>query len=348
MLITTHHQQQQQSNHDGYECNNVHNPAYVAHNNNNDDNDDARLLAALGDYDVLCGRHKAAFNNTGNRRFRITVSLSLACFMKASSRKEKNTVIKSILKIVQGNGGRFLEYDKKVQNFVELSTKKAHMKVGHALRDMALANRKEVVVESGSTSTVAATTLQIVSANTSTTTIGLQYKANTGRSIRNEEEEEEEEQPVMDPWNMLDSIPDASDEGSFAGSPVQPPTPVDHDLDMLQWLVGESDGLLHECLDEIPTAEQQQPQQQQQQPYQPPADLQQQILQYDDDETTTTIIDPIPLNNANHNNNGNSTMDEKDSNIEEQLRESFVMDDSLLQWLVGESNELAADRFQMV
>jgi hypothetical protein len=31
----------------------------------------------LGSYDILCGRGKIAFNNIGNRRFRVTISLNL-------------------------------------------------------------------------------------------------------------------------------------------------------------------------------------------------------------------------------------------------------------------------------
>jgi len=94
-------------------------------------------LQHLGPYDVVCGRHKAAFNNIGNRRFRVTVSLQLARYMAAPTRKDKSILIKSAAALVRSNGGRFLQ--RKNNAWVELDEKAAHDKVGHALRDMATA-----------------------------------------------------------------------------------------------------------------------------------------------------------------------------------------------------------------
>lgn len=87
----------------------------------------------LGLYDVICGRHKAAFNNVGNRRFRVTVSLALERYSTAPTRKDKSTVIKSVADLVRGNGGRFLKW--KQGAWVVLNEKQTHEKVGHALRD---------------------------------------------------------------------------------------------------------------------------------------------------------------------------------------------------------------------
>lgn len=94
----------------------------------------------LGAYDVICGRDKEAFNNIGNRRFRVTVSLTLGRYQQAQSRKEKSTVIKSVAILVQNNGGRFLQ--KKKGKWFQLNEKQTHEKVGHALRDMAMATAK--------------------------------------------------------------------------------------------------------------------------------------------------------------------------------------------------------------
>lgn len=91
----------------------------------------------VGCYDVLCGRHKAAFNNVGNRRFRVTVSLSLNRYLQAKSRKDRSVVIASVTALVHSIGGRFLQ--RKNGAWVELSEKEAHNKTGHALRDMAAA-----------------------------------------------------------------------------------------------------------------------------------------------------------------------------------------------------------------
>jgi hypothetical protein len=95
-------------------------------------------FCGIGSFDVLCGRDKNAFNNAGNRRFRDLVSQSLECYMQASSRTEKSTVIRSVVERVRHLGGRFLQEDRSTHRCIELDDKKAHEKTGHALRDMAL------------------------------------------------------------------------------------------------------------------------------------------------------------------------------------------------------------------
>jgi hypothetical protein len=94
-------------------------------------------LSGIGSYDVLCGRHKLAFNNIGNRRLRVTVSLSLERYLVKPSRQDKTLVIISIVKLIQESGGRFLKWKK--DRWIELGEKQAREKVGHALRDMASA-----------------------------------------------------------------------------------------------------------------------------------------------------------------------------------------------------------------
>jgi hypothetical protein len=87
----------------------------------------------IGTYDVLCGRHKAAFNNVGNRRFRITVALALDRYLSAKTRRDKSNVIRSIRSLVHSNGGRFLQMDH--GQWIELNEERAHKKVAHAMRD---------------------------------------------------------------------------------------------------------------------------------------------------------------------------------------------------------------------
>jgi hypothetical protein len=94
-------------------------------------------LSGIGSYDVLCGRHKLAFNNIGNRRFRITVSLSLERYLTSPRRQDKTLVVFSIVKLIKDNGGRFLKWKK--DRWIDLEEKQAREKVGHALRDMASA-----------------------------------------------------------------------------------------------------------------------------------------------------------------------------------------------------------------
>lgn len=160
---------------------------------------------------MLCGRNKDAFNNGGNKRFRVTVSLYLDCFMGAKSRKEKNTVIKSILKIVESNGGKFLEFKKNL-GLVELSTKKAHTKVGHALRDMALAARKGGGCTKKNGVARAATLVTTIVPSVAVT--------------------------IEDPFDILLESITTEDVEAFD------PTPQDAEANMLHWLVGESNGLL--------------------------------------------------------------------------------------------------------
>jgi hypothetical protein len=105
---------------------------------------DAGGMDELGLYDVICGRHKEAFNNIGNRRFRVTISLAQDRYTGATTRKEKSVVIKSLADLVRANGGRFLQ--RQHDAWVELSEKQAHEKVGHALRDMAVSSAMKLEV----------------------------------------------------------------------------------------------------------------------------------------------------------------------------------------------------------
>ena len=92
-------------------------------------------------YDVLNGRQKVAFNNVGNRRFRVTLTLAVTQYKNASSRSEKSRVIDSIIHLVKQNGGRFLMHRK--GQWIDIGHQAAHEKVGHAFRDMVSANTKK-------------------------------------------------------------------------------------------------------------------------------------------------------------------------------------------------------------
>jgi hypothetical protein len=97
----------------------------------------------LGPYDVICGRSSSAFNNVGNRRFRVTMSLNLNQYMEAPTRLDKSMLIISIAQMIKSEqGGRFLIQKAKSGNYVELNDKQIREKIGHALRDLAGAARK--------------------------------------------------------------------------------------------------------------------------------------------------------------------------------------------------------------
>jgi len=95
-------------------------------------------------YDILCGRDKATFNNVGNRRFRVLISLNIPRYEKATTKAQKASVIKFICDVFRNEVGvRFLKKHKNGEGYYELSVSEARKKVGHALRDMSVA-RQEV------------------------------------------------------------------------------------------------------------------------------------------------------------------------------------------------------------
>ena len=88
----------------------------------------------LHPYDILCGKDQIAWNNIGNRRFRVTVALNARNYSSKINRQEKGTVIDTVLNLVHKNGGRF--YKRLDQTWVELSLKESREKVSHAFRDL--------------------------------------------------------------------------------------------------------------------------------------------------------------------------------------------------------------------
>lgn len=103
------------------------------------DDEKHERLDTLGFYDVICGRNKFAFDNIGNRRFRVLIALAHDKYANAPSRAHKSIVIKDIVDSVHNGGGRFLQ--RLGCSWVELDEKQTHDKVGHALRDMAVASK---------------------------------------------------------------------------------------------------------------------------------------------------------------------------------------------------------------
>jgi hypothetical protein len=68
--------------------------------------------------------------------------MNLPRFMAASTKSDKSEVIRSTVQIMlYENGARFLKRNKK--GLVQLNERGAREKVGHALRDLALAHAKE-------------------------------------------------------------------------------------------------------------------------------------------------------------------------------------------------------------
>jgi hypothetical protein len=99
----------------------------------------------LGCNDVICGRHKDACANIGNRRFRILVAMLTPKYIQAPTRAHKSMVIREVVETIHGCGGRFVHHRKMKQCtngitmiWEELSEKQIYDKVGHAFRDMSV------------------------------------------------------------------------------------------------------------------------------------------------------------------------------------------------------------------
>lgn len=94
----------------------------------------AGTLEDVTSVDILCGKSKKCFNHSGNRRFRFLVSFNLDRYKEAKSRKEKSSVVASVLCQIRDSGGKFLILN--VDDKVVLATEKmAKEKISHALRD---------------------------------------------------------------------------------------------------------------------------------------------------------------------------------------------------------------------
>jgi hypothetical protein len=89
-------------------------------------------------YDILCGRSKNCFNNIGNRRFRITISMNVKKFDALRSRNERSKFIVALAHTLKHEVGfRFLQ-NKKGGEQVELTIEEIRAKIGHALRDLSI------------------------------------------------------------------------------------------------------------------------------------------------------------------------------------------------------------------
>ena len=125
-----------------------------------------QMLEELGPYDVICGRSSMAYNNTGNRRFRVTINMNLERYIAAPSRHAKSQVIREVSDmLVTKVGVRFLKVNEnpipksspakakgkgksgskqkqKPYELIELHGKDIHNKVSHALRDLVMSQTR--------------------------------------------------------------------------------------------------------------------------------------------------------------------------------------------------------------
>jgi hypothetical protein len=88
------------------------------------------------DEDILCGRGKACEKHPGNKKFSAAIKANLQTYGKASKRLDKSNVVASTLRSLQENGARFIKLDRRTKQYHELSDGQAHVKTGHAIRDL--------------------------------------------------------------------------------------------------------------------------------------------------------------------------------------------------------------------
>lgn len=84
---------------------------------------------------VLCGRGKEYYNNVGNRRFRVLVSMHLNRYSAASSKALKSYIVSQVVDAVREAGGGFVRFDKKRNAYIEVGDAVAREKVGAVFRD---------------------------------------------------------------------------------------------------------------------------------------------------------------------------------------------------------------------
>jgi hypothetical protein len=149
----------------------------------------------LGPYDIICGRCSNAFNNIGNRRFRVTISLNVQRYIDAPTREDKGQVIASVVALLKNEiGARF--FGVKGGKLVELDGTEIRKKVGHALRDTA-ANRTL-----GSFATIRSSFSSVRSSSSSS----FDHSAREERPLPQEEQHKSDSKLMADTNDLLGSF----------------------------------------------------------------------------------------------------------------------------------------------
>jgi hypothetical protein len=151
----------------------------------------------LGPYDVICGRGSNAFNNIGNRRFRVTICLNVQRYIDSPTREEKGVLITSVVALLKSEiGARF--FGVKGGKLVELGGTDIRKKVGHALRDTAARHRTL-----GSFATFQPSFSPVISSPSSS----IDHSAREERPLPQEEQHKSDSKLMEDTTNdLLDSF----------------------------------------------------------------------------------------------------------------------------------------------
>ena len=86
-------------------------------------------------FNILLGRGKTPFNHEGNQWFRGFIASKVRKYMDLETKNQKTLMVDSEYAAILKAGGRFMEYDSTINDWVPVSHMHARAKVGHALRD---------------------------------------------------------------------------------------------------------------------------------------------------------------------------------------------------------------------
>jgi hypothetical protein len=98
---------------------------------------DCKANAGLKPFDVICGKGSLAFNNVGNRRFRVVIEMNAQRYIDAPTRTARSQIIHSVTTLFQEEIGATFVKQQKDGTFIPVSQRIVRQKVGHALRDFA-------------------------------------------------------------------------------------------------------------------------------------------------------------------------------------------------------------------
>lgn len=177
----------------------------------------------LGCNDVICGRHKDACTNIGNRRFRILVAILTQKYIHAPTRAHKSMVIREVVETIHGCGGRFV-HQCKVKNcaspntiWEELLDKQMFDKVGHAFRDMSVSVKEKTDIKNllspSQATTSPSESIKEVTDNSISMSTELNSASISSHAVpENKVAVVQEEQPTVNELNRHRIIDDEDDE----------------------------------------------------------------------------------------------------------------------------------------
>jgi len=89
-----------------------------------------------GEFDIICGRGETPYRHIGNKRFRVIIKMNCVRYQTATARTEKTCITSRIVAMIRScqQGGRFLKFNAKTNEFFDVGDNCAREKVSHALR----------------------------------------------------------------------------------------------------------------------------------------------------------------------------------------------------------------------